>query len=97
VAGNLGKAIKFARSPAGRKVLVEAIRVARSEEGKKLIAQARKVATTPEGKRLLAQAREQAKHFARAGGQAASHTAEDMERAKAWQNIRERFNGGKRP
>jgi len=61
VAGNLGKAIKFARSPQGRKVLMEAIRVARSEEGKKLIAQARKVATTPEGKRLLAQAREQAK------------------------------------
>jgi sensor histidine kinase regulating citrate/malate metabolism len=78
--GHIGKAIKFARTPAGRKVLAEAIRVARSEEGRKLIAQARKVATSPEGKRLLAQATEHAK-----------------QRAKAWQAIRERFNGGKRP
>jgi hypothetical protein len=95
--GHFGKAIKFARSPAGRKVLMEAIRVARSEEGKKLIAQARKVASTPEGKRLLAQAKEHAKLFAKSSGQAAGQTAEDIERAKAWQNVRDRFNGGKRP
>jgi len=87
----IGKALKFASTPTGRKMLVEAIRIARSEEGKKLIAQARKVATSPEGKRLLAQAREQAKQFARAPGQ----SAEEIERAKAWQNIRDRFNGGK--
>jgi predicted Zn-dependent protease len=93
VPGNLGKAIKFARSPQGRKVLMEAIRVARSEEGKKLIAQARKVATTPEGKRLLAQAKEQAKQFAKAPGA----TAEEIDRAQAWQKVRDRFNGGKRP
>jgi hypothetical protein len=95
VPGNLGKAIKFARSPAGRKVLMEAIRVARSEEGKKLIAQARKVATTPEGKRLLAQAKEQAKLFTKQAASGAT-TAED-ERAQAWQKVRDRFNGGNRP
>jgi hypothetical protein len=89
----IGKAIKFANSPTGRKVIAEAIRVARSEEGKKLIAQARKVATTPEGKRLLAQAKEHAKQFAKPP----TRTAEDIERAKAWQNVRDRFNGGKRP
>jgi L-asparaginase/Glu-tRNA(Gln) amidotransferase subunit D len=94
VPGNLGKAIKFARSPAGRKVMMEAIRVARSEEGKKLIAQARKVATTPEGKRLLQQAKEQAKLFAKAPGA----TADEVERTQAWQKVRERFNNGdKRP
>lgn len=91
--GNLGKAIKFARSPQGRKVLMEAIRVARSEEGKKLIAQARKVATTPEGKRLLAQAKEHAKLFAKAPGA----TADEVERAESWQKVRDRFNGGNRP
>jgi hypothetical protein len=89
--GHLGKALKFAQTPAGRKVLLEAIRVARSEEGRKLIAQARKVAGSPEGKRLLAQAREHAKQLAKAPGQ----TAEEIERAKAWQNLRDRFNGGK--
>jgi hypothetical protein len=97
----IGKAIKFARTPAGRKVLAEAIRVARSEEGRKLIAQARKVATSPEGKRLLAQAAEQAKQFARSSGrtagQATEQTADEIERAKAWQNLRDRFNGGNRP
>jgi hypothetical protein len=91
--GYIGKAIKFASTPAGRKVLVEAIRVAQSEEGRKLIAQARKVATTPEGKRLLAQAKEHAKHLAKTPGAAAG----EVDRAKAWQTIRERFNGGKRP
>jgi Surfeit locus protein 6 len=91
--GHIGKAIKFARTPAGRKIMMEAIRVARSDEGRKLIAQAKKVAASPEGKRLLAQAKEHAKQLARAPGQ----TAEEIERAKAWQNIRDRFNGGKRP
>jgi hypothetical protein len=90
VPGNLGKAIKFARSPQGRKVMMEAIRVARSEEGKKLIAQARKVATTPEGKRLLQQAKEQAKLFAKSPGAA----ADEVERAQAWQKVRDRFNNG---
>ena len=79
--GNLGKAIKFARSPQGRKVLMEAIRVARSEEGKKLIAQARKVATTPEGKRLLAQAKEHAKLFAKGPGAAADEVARKARRS----------------
>src|SRR5205085_343171 len=36
--GHLGRAIKFARTPAGRKVMKEAIRIARSEEGRKMIA-----------------------------------------------------------
>ena len=89
----IGKAIKFASTPQGRKILAEAIRVARSEEGRKLIAQARKVATSPEGKRLLAQAKEHAKQFAKSP----ARTAEDIERAKAWQNVRDRFNGGNRP
>jgi hypothetical protein len=93
VPGHIGKAIKFARTPTGRKLMLEAVRVARSEEGKKLIAQARKVAASPEGKRLLAQAKEQAKQFAKAPGR----TADEIERARAWQNLRDRFNGGKRP
>jgi hypothetical protein len=91
--GYFGKAIKFASTPGGRRVIMEAIRVAQSEEGRKLIAQARKVATTPEGKRLLAQAKEHAKTIARAPGAA----ADEAERAKAWQTIRDRFNGEKRP
>jgi hypothetical protein len=89
----IGKALKFARTPAGRKMLAEAVRIARSEEGRKLISQARKVAASPEGKRLLAQAKEHAKQFAKGPGQ----TADEIDRAKAWQNVRDRFNGGKRP
>jgi hypothetical protein len=54
--GNIGKTIKLANTPTGRKVISEAIRLARTEEGKKLIAQARKVAASPEGKRLLSNA-----------------------------------------
>jgi hypothetical protein len=88
----IGKAIKFASTPQGRKILAEAIRVARSEEGKKLIAQARKVAASPEGKRLLAQAREHAKQFA-TRPVSKGVDAEEAARAKAWQNIRDRFNG----
>jgi hypothetical protein len=84
----LGKAIKFARTPAGRKVLKEAVRIARSEEGRKLIAQARKVASSPEGKRLL----EQAKHFVKAPSEA----AHEVEQSKGWQALRERLNGRKR-
>ena len=91
--GYIGKAIKFASTPGGRKVIMEAIRVAQSEEGRKLIAQARKVATTPEGKRLLAQAKQHAKQFAKAPGAA----ADQVDRAKAWQTIRDRFNGENRP
>ena len=83
----LGKAIKFARTPAGRKVIKEAVRIARSEEGRKLIAQARKVASSPEGKRLL----EQAKHFVKAPAEA----AHEVEKSKGWQALRERFNGRK--
>lgn len=82
-----GRALKFARTPAGRKVLKEAIRVARSEEGRKLISQARKVASSPEGKRLL----EQARHLVRASG----YAAHDVEKSKGWQALRERFNGRK--
>jgi hypothetical protein len=81
------KAIKFARTPAGRKVMKEAVRIARSEEGRKLIAQARKVASSPEGKRLL----EQAKHLIKAPAEA----AHDVEKSKGWQALRDRFNGRK--
>ena len=87
--GHIGKAIKFARTPAGRKVLKEAIRIARSEEGRKLIAQARKVAGSPEGKRLI----EQTKHLVKAPGE----VAHDVERSKGWQALRERLNGRKQP
>ena len=86
--GNIGKAIKFARTPAGRKVLKEAVRLARSEEGRKLIAQARKVAGSPEGKRLIAQA----KHLIQAPGE----VAHDVEQSKGWQAFRDRFNGKQR-
>jgi len=86
--GQIGKAIKFARTPEGRRVLSEAIRLARTEEGRKLIAQARKVATSPEGKRLLANATQLLKK--------PSATTPDAQDANAWQAIRERFNGGKR-
>jgi hypothetical protein len=87
--GHIGKAIKFARTPAGRKVMKEAVRLARSDEGRKLIAQARKVAGSPEGKRLIAQAR----HLLKAPGE----VAHDVEKSKGWQAFRERMNGGKRP
>ena len=52
----LVRAIEFASSPTGRKLLAQAVRVARGDEGKKLIGQARKVASTPEGRKLIAQA-----------------------------------------
>jgi hypothetical protein len=87
MAGNFGKAIKFARTPAGRKVLVQVVRIARSEDGRKLIAQARKVANSPEGKRLIAQA----KHVIKAPGE----VAHDVEQSKGWQAFRDRFNGRK--
>jgi DNA-binding transcriptional LysR family regulator len=80
----LGRAIKFARTPAGRKVLKEAVRIARSEEGRKLIAQARKVAKSPEGKRLLEHARQVAK--------ASSKATREMEKSKRLQALRERLN-----
>lgn len=83
--GHLGRAIKFARTPAGRKVLKEAVRLARSEEGRKLIAQARKVASSPEGKRLI----EQARNLVKAPG----GIAHDVEQSKGWQAFRDRFNG----
>jgi hypothetical protein len=87
--GHIGKAIKFARTPAGRKVMKEAIKIARSEEGRKLISQARKVASSPEGRRLI----EQAKHLVKAPGE----VAHEVERSKGWQSLRERFNGRKQP
>lgn len=58
----LVRAIKFAASPTGRKLVNRAVRVARTEEGRKLIAQARKVATSPEGRKLIEQVRNVAKH-----------------------------------
>ena len=85
--GHIGKAIKFARTPAGRKVLKEAVRLARSEEGRKLIAQARKVANSPEGKRLIAQA----KHVLKAPGE----VAHEVEQSKGWQAFRDRFSDRK--
>ena len=83
----LRAALKFARTPAGRKLLKEAVRIARSDEGRKLIAQARKVASSPEGKRLLGQA----KHLVKAPSEA----AHEVEKSKGWQALRERFNGRK--
>ena len=84
----LVRALKFARTPAGRKVMKEAVRIARSEEGRKLITQARKVASSPEGKRLI----EHAKHFAKAPAEA----VHEAEKSKGWQALRERFDGRKR-
>jgi hypothetical protein len=83
----LARALKLARTPAGRRVLKEAIRIARSEDGRKLIAQARKVASSPEGRRLI----EQTRHVLRAPAEA----AHDVEKSKGWQALRERFNGRK--
>lgn len=85
--GQIGRAIKFARTPTGRKVLKEAVRLARSEEGRKLIAQARKVAGSPEGRRLI----EQARHLLKAPGE----VAQEVEQSKGWQAFRDRFNGKK--
>jgi len=87
MAGHMGKAFKFAKTPQGRKMLKEVVRLARTEEGRKLIAQARKVATSPEGKRLIAQAR----HLIQAPGE----VAHDVEQSKRWQAFRDRFNGPK--
>ena len=87
--GKIGMAIKFARTPAGRKVMKEAVRIARSEEGRKLISQARKIATSPEGKRLI----EQARHLVKAPAEA----AHEVEKSKGWQSLLDRFNGTKKP
>ena len=87
--GNISKAIKFASSPAGRKVIQEAIRIARTEEGRKLIAQARKVASSPEGKRLLANAA--------ALVNAPKQTARNAEDSKLRQTIRDGFANRKPP
>jgi hypothetical protein len=77
------KALKFARTPAGRKVLKEAVKIARSEEGRKLIAQARKVATSPEGKRLIEQARRIA--------HVPANAAHEAENTKPVKTLRERL------
>lgn len=81
---SFAKAIKFASSPTGRKMIKEAVRIARTEEGRKLIAQVRKVADTPEGKRLLAQA----KHLAKVPAE----VVEDPKTASRLRTLRERFN-----
>lgn len=88
MAGNFGKAMKFARTPEGRKVLIQVVRIARSEDGRKLIAQARKIASSPEGKRLIAQARYLVV-------KAPTEVAHDVEQSKGWQAFRDRFNGRK--
>jgi hypothetical protein len=93
MAGNIGKAIKLARTPTGRKVISEAIRIARSDEGKKLIAQARKVAASPEGKRLLANATQLLKTPAEKGSAAARDAA--AEESPLRKIIRDGFNGRK--
>jgi hypothetical protein len=85
VAAPFLKALAFARTPAGRKVIAEAIRVARSEEGRKLISQARKVATSPEGKRLLQQARQ---HLVSTQADA----RRDVQQSPGWQKLRKRFD-----
>ena len=87
MAGYMGKAFKFARTPEGRKVLSEAIRLARTEEGRKLIAQARKVAATPEGRRLIANATQLVRNPA--------ETTKDVQDSRAWQALRDRLNGRK--
>jgi hypothetical protein len=79
------KALAFARTPAGRRVITEAIRVARSEEGRKLLSQARKVATSPEGKRLIQQARQ---HFVNTQAEA----RREVQQSPGWQKIRKRFD-----
>jgi hypothetical protein len=87
MAGYFGKAIKFARTPEGRRVMQEAIRLARSEEGRKLISQARKVATSPEGRRLLANAA--------ALVSAPKQTARNAQESILRQTIRDGFKGRK--
>jgi hypothetical protein len=87
MAGHIGKAIKFARTPEGRKVLQEAVRIARSEEGRKLIAQARKIASSPEGKRLLANAA--------ALVATPKQTAKDARSSSLRQVLRDGFDGRK--
>ncbi len=84
---SIAKAIKFASSPAGRKMIKEVVRVARTEEGRKLIAQARKVAASPEGKRLL----DQAKHLVKVP----MEVVEDPNTAGRLKALRDRF--GKKP
>jgi DNA-binding MarR family transcriptional regulator len=61
VPSTLGKAIKLASSPTGRKAIRRAVLIARSEEGRKLIQQAKRTAqatgraaTAPETKERLA-------------------------------------------
>jgi hypothetical protein len=93
MAGNIGKAIRFARTPAGRKMLQEAYRIARTEEGRKLIAQARKVASSPEGKRLILQATQLVRPAAGASGD--GEAAREADEAKGWEALRRRY-GGKR-
>lgn len=85
---SFAKAIKFASSPAGRKMLKEVVRVARTEEGRKLISQVRKVADTPEGKRLLAQA----KHLVKVPAE----VVDDPRTASRLRALRERLNKSKR-
>jgi hypothetical protein len=81
---SFAKAIKFASSPTGRKMIREVVRVARTEEGRKLIAQVRKVADTPEGKRLLAQA----KHIVKVPAE----VVEDPKNASRLKTLRERLS-----
>ena len=52
----LGRAIKLAVSPSGRKAIGQAVRIARTEEGRKLMIQAQRVARSPEGRKLIEQA-----------------------------------------
>ena len=81
----LGRVIRLAASPTGRKAIGRAVKAARSPEGRKLIAQARKVAQSPEGRKLI----EQAKRVAKIPGEAA-RAPETKERLAALRRLRKR-------
>jgi hypothetical protein len=82
VASPLGRAIKLAASPSGRKAIQQAVRVARTDEGRKLMAQAQRVARSPEGRKLI----EQALSAAKATGKTAQ-SAESKERLAALRSL----------
>jgi hypothetical protein len=81
VAIPLAKAIRFASTPEGRKMIQQAVRVARTEEGRRLLSQARKVADTPEGRRLI----EHARGFAKSSA-ATAKDPETVARLKAFRD-----------
>jgi len=82
VAFPLGRAIKFAASPSGRRAIEQAVRIARTEEGRKLMTQAQRVARSPDGRKLI----EQALSAAKATGETAK-SAESKQRLAALRSL----------